>query len=265
MHKKKRGHFYIAVINDLIIRRQLGGKNYVGLSAKCKKSKMRDRKRKGDSGGRDGTQRKKEREALMGKQAVQLAVLGMPPELEHVDWKKDKEWKMLSGVRHDSLFADLAGYPSINPSIHHFIHQSTMKYFNSTHFSPRSPICASSLALSIIVRWQWQSAALLHPRTRWKLRCMSSVYPSISGERPRWHAITQWQHLALQTIYTTKATRWVMATHGEALEKWGKQNWSVTKKLTDNLFSVCPQFFLHKVCLFWGRLKNLLVLLESIS
>lgn len=77
-----------------------------------------------------------------------------------------------------SLFVDLASYPFISPSIH----QSGMIYCNSTQFDLLShkslpfstlPYCKVTLV-----------GGPLPSRTKWKVRCMSSIYPSVSGERP---------------------------------------------------------------------------------
>ena len=90
---------------------------------------MRDKDRETVEEGMRQKERQKERESLIGKQAEQLVVLGMSPEFEHVDWKKDKEWKMHSQIRHDSLFVDLAVYPiyqSIHPSLHPSVHHEVL-------------------------------------------------------------------------------------------------------------------------------------------
>lgn len=129
---------------------------------------------------------------------------------------------------------DLASRLFIKPSVH----QSSLIPFTSTHFDLFSypslcfgthHDCKVTLAVSCPVP----------SRTRWKLRCMSSIYPSINSERPQRHAIKPCQRSAFQTIYSTRL-------HGEWWRHWdsGTQKMRKAKHLSI-LFVFClPLFFI---------------------
>lgn len=128
-------------------------------------------------------------------------------------------------------------------SIHPSVHQSSLIPFNSSPFdlfSHPSLLFGTHHYYKVTL----EVSCPVPSCTRWKLRCMSSIYPSISGERPQWHAITLCQHSALQTIYSIRAARWAMAT----LREWHSKN----EENKTSFNSVCslpfPVFFI------WGYL-----------